>query len=49
LELEHGVVIPEEAILAKQLGTVGSFVDFLLAQRVVASPVPHRLTSEGAP
>lgn len=30
LELEHGLVLPEEAALQKQLGTVGSLADFLL-------------------
>jgi acyl carrier protein len=30
LELEHGLVLPEEAVLQKQLGTVGSLADFLL-------------------
>jgi acyl carrier protein len=32
LELEHGLVLPEEAVLQKQLGTVGTLADFLLAQ-----------------
>jgi acyl carrier protein len=34
LELQHGVQIPEQAILEKQLGTVASFVDFVLTHRV---------------
>jgi acyl carrier protein len=32
LELEHGLVLPEEAVMQKQLGTVGSLADFLLQQ-----------------
>jgi acyl carrier protein len=44
LELQHGVVIPEQAILEKQLGTVGTFVDFLLTHRVP----PSKLAAGGA-
>jgi acyl carrier protein len=33
LELEHGLCLPEDAVLQKQLGTVGSLADFLLAAR----------------
>lgn len=36
LELEHGLALPEEAALQKQVGTVGSLADFLLEQRVAA-------------
>lgn len=30
LELEHGVVLPDEVIMEKQLGTVGSFVELIV-------------------
>jgi len=30
LELEHGLALPEEAVMQKQVGTVGSLADFLL-------------------
>lgn len=33
LELEHGLTLPEEAVLRKQDGTVGSLLDFLLDQQ----------------
>ena len=46
LELQHGVVLPEHAILEKQLGTVGSFVDFLLTHR---SSTADGLAAGGAP
>ena len=36
LELEHGLVLPEEAVMQKQLGTVGSLADFLLQQAQLA-------------
>jgi acyl carrier protein len=39
LELEHGLVLPEDAVLQKQLGTVGSLADFLLAERVAPASV----------
>jgi acyl carrier protein len=43
LELEHGLVLPEEAVLQKQLGTVGALADFLLVAGVVTtSAVPAR-------
>jgi acyl carrier protein len=48
LELQHGVVIPEEAILEKQLGTVGSFVDFLLRNRVATITPAAGLTAGAA-
>ena len=37
LELEHGVVLPEEAVVREQPGTVGLLADFLLAARVPKS------------
>jgi acyl carrier protein len=46
LELQHGVVLPEQAIVEKQLGTVGSFVDFLLAHRALPA---SGLAAGGAP
>jgi acyl carrier protein len=33
LELEHGLTLPEEAVLQKQDGKLGSLLDFLLEQR----------------
>lgn len=36
LELEHGLVLPEEVMLEKRGGTVGAFADFLLHTRVRA-------------
>jgi aryl carrier protein AsbD len=33
LELEHGLALPEEAVLRKQDGNLGSLLDFLLEQR----------------
>ena len=39
LELEHGLVLPEDAVLQKQLGTVGNLADFLL-RRAAASELP---------
>lgn len=40
LELDHGLVLPEEAVLQKQLGTVGSLADFLLQQALIpAGPI----------
>jgi acyl carrier protein len=46
LELQHGVALPEQAIVEKQLGTVGSFVDFLLAHRAASA---NELAAGGAP
>ena len=46
LELEHGLVLPEEAVLQKQLGTVGSLADFLLAARVVTTSAAHARSAE---
>jgi acyl carrier protein len=43
LELEYGVVLPEEAVVREQPGTVGSLADFLLAARAITtSPVTAR-------
>lgn len=49
LELQHGVVIPEQAILEKQLGSVGSFVDFLLTHRVLTTETADGLSVGSAP
>jgi acyl carrier protein len=49
LELQHGVLIPEQAILEKQLGTVGSFVDFLLTNRVPATEPRAARAAGGTP
>ncbi len=43
LELEHGLALPEEAVLQKQLGTVGTLADFLLAAQAPAD------SAEGSP
>jgi petrobactin synthase len=48
LELQHGVVLPEQAILEKQLGTVGSFVDLVLTQRLTTTPCADGLTGGAA-
>jgi acyl carrier protein len=44
LELEHGLVLPEDAVVQKQLGTVGSLADFLLQQ----AQMPSGATAGGA-
>lgn len=49
LELQHGVLLPEQAVLEKQLGTVGSFVDFLLMHRVASAGPTAGLSAGGAP
>jgi acyl carrier protein len=48
LELQHGVVLPEEAIMEKQLGTVGSFVDFLLRHRAPPAAQPTSALAAGS-
>ena len=42
LELEHGVVLPEEAVVQEQPGTVGALADFLLAARLLPSAAHAR-------
>jgi acyl carrier protein len=49
LELQHGLVLPEEAIVEKQLGTVGSFVEFLLLHGATAPRPSDLLAARGAP
>jgi acyl carrier protein len=49
LELQHGLVLPEEAIMEKQLGTVGSFVEFLLLHGTCAPQPSDLLAVRGAP
>jgi hypothetical protein len=49
LELQHGLVLPEEAIMEKQLGTVGSFVEFLLLHGATAPRPSELLAVGGAP
>jgi len=46
LELEHGLALPEEAVLQEQPGTVGSLADFLLAARAPTTSAVHARGAE---
>jgi acyl carrier protein len=46
LELEHGLALPEEAVLQKQLGTVGSLADFLLVAGAPTTRAAHARSRE---